>query len=201
MLPDSCQARGNHASQGLCPSLRARPPRRSFLRATARVWFLGSVLVSFGSGDDTQLTHHPELVRLVPVLDFRWANKRMVGRAQRVRQDDVDVVLTEGRSGEEGILRLDSEDGRVELPTAIGADREPDGQLNKLRVYFSTWPLTGGYAIRPPLLQPDPEAREADVVGEYQRALAADESVPYCHLRGRRVRPGARRRALRPPRR
>ena len=102
---------------------------------------------------------------------------------------------------EEVILRLDSEDGRVELPTAIGADREPDGQLNKLRVYFSTWPLTGGHAIRSPLLQPDPESREADVVGEYQRALAADKSVPYCHLRGRRVRPGARQRALRPPRR
>jgi len=39
----------------------------------------------------------------------------------------------------------------------------------------STWPLTGGHAIRPPLLQPDPDLHEADVVGEYQRALASGD--------------------------
>jgi hypothetical protein len=38
-------------------------------------------------------------------------------------------------------------------------------------VYFSTWPLTGAHAI----LQPDPGLHEADVVGEYQRALAAGD--------------------------
>ena len=89
--------------------------------------------------------------------------------------EDVDLVLTEGRSVEEAILHLDGGDGRIELPTAIVADREPDGRLDELRVYFSTWPLTGRHAIRPPLLQPDPEGREADVVGEYQRALAAGD--------------------------
>ena len=41
--------------------------------------------------------------------------------------------------------------------------------------YFSTWPLTGGHAIRPPLLQPNPDVHESDVVGEYQRALAAGD--------------------------
>jgi hypothetical protein len=47
--------------------------------------------------------------------------------------------------------------------------------LIELRVYFSTWPLTGGHAVRPPLLQPDPGLQEADVVGDYQRALAAGD--------------------------
>ena len=42
-------------------------------------------------------------------------------------------------------------------------------------MYYSTWPLTGGHAIRPPMLQPDPEVHEGDVVGEYQRALAAGD--------------------------
>jgi hypothetical protein len=42
-------------------------------------------------------------------------------------------------------------------------------------MYFSSWPLTSRHANRPPLLQPDPELRESDVVAEYQRALAAGD--------------------------
>jgi hypothetical protein len=42
-------------------------------------------------------------------------------------------------------------------------------------MYYSTWPLTGRHAKRPPLLQPDPEMHEPDVVGEYQHALAAGD--------------------------
>jgi hypothetical protein len=41
--------------------------------------------------------------------------------------------------------------------------------------YHSTWPLTGGHANRPPLFQPDPDLQGPDVVGEYQRALAAGD--------------------------
>jgi hypothetical protein len=44
---------------------------------------------------------------------------------------------------------------------------------DELRIYSSTWPLTDRHANRPPLLQPDRELRESDVVAEYQRALAA----------------------------
>jgi hypothetical protein len=49
---------------------------------------------------------------------------------------------------------------------AIAADREADARLVELRVYFSSWPLSGGHAIRPPPLQPDPELHEAGVVGD-----------------------------------
>jgi hypothetical protein len=35
--------------------------------------------------------------------------------------------------------------------------------------------LTGGHAKRPPLLQPAPNLQAPDVVGEYQRALAAGD--------------------------
>jgi SnoaL-like protein len=43
------------------------------------------------------------------------------------------------------------------------------------RVYYGAWPLTGRHARRPPLLQPDPDLQAPDVVGEYQRALAAGD--------------------------
>ena len=42
-------------------------------------------------------------------------------------------------------------------------------------MYYSSWPLIGRHAIRPPLLQTDPELRASDVVGEFQNALAAGD--------------------------
>jgi SnoaL-like protein len=89
--------------------------------------------------------------------------------------EDVRIVRTECRSIGEAILHLGGDDGRVDLPVAIVTDRRPDRRIEEVRVYYSSWPLTGRHANRPPLLQPDPELRESDVVGEYQRALAAGD--------------------------
>jgi hypothetical protein len=82
-------------------------------------------------------------------------------------------VALERRACEEGVLHLDGETGRVELPFAIVADRQSDGRMTEVRIYCSSWALTGRHANRPPLLQHDPELRESDIVAEYQRALAA----------------------------
>jgi len=70
------------------------------------------------------------------------------------------------------VLHLDGQDGRVEVPAAILADRAPDGRLLELRVYHSLWPVLGRHVHRPPMLQHDPDLQPWDVVGEYQRALA-----------------------------
>ncbi|MGB0094745.1 MAG: hypothetical protein WBP81_19700 [Solirubrobacteraceae bacterium] len=87
----------------------------------------------------------------------------------------VERIITPRRGIEETVLRLDGDKGRIELPIAFVADRDEDGRTIELRVYYSTWPLTGRHANRPPLLQPDPDLQEPDVVGEYQRALAAGD--------------------------
>jgi hypothetical protein len=92
---------------------------------------------------------------------------------RNVTVENVEHVVSEGRGFEEVVLHLDGETGRVDLPVAIVADREADGRIDELRIYSSTWPLTDRHANRPPLLQPDRELRESDVVAEYQRALAA----------------------------
>ena len=89
--------------------------------------------------------------------------------------DDVGILKTERRSVGEAVLDLGGEDGRVDLPVGIVADRRPDARMEEVRVYYSGWPLTGRHAHRLPVLQPDPELREPDVVGEYQRALAAGD--------------------------
>jgi ketosteroid isomerase-like protein len=92
-----------------------------------------------------------------------------------VSVEDVAQVITEQRGFEEVVLHLDGEDGRVDLPVAILADHRSEGRLDELRIYYSSWQLTGRHAIRPPLLQPDPEAHVSDVVEEYQRALGAGD--------------------------
>ncbi len=89
--------------------------------------------------------------------------------------DDVEYVITEQRGFEEVVLHLDGENGRVELPVAIVADHRSDGRIDELRVYSSSWPLSGRHANRPPLLQPDADLRASDIVAEYQSALAAGD--------------------------
>jgi hypothetical protein len=92
-----------------------------------------------------------------------------------VSVEDVEHVITERHGFEEVVLHCDGHNGPVDLPVAIVADRRSDGQIDELRIYFSNWPLTGRHVHRPPLLQPDPQLRESDVVGDYQRALAAGD--------------------------
>ncbi|HXD59436.1 MAG TPA: nuclear transport factor 2 family protein [Thermoleophilaceae bacterium] len=86
--------------------------------------------------------------------------------------EDVERVVEDRYGFAEVVLHLDD---AVDLPVAIVNDRRPDGRIGELRMYYSTWPLIGRHTNRSPLLQPDPDLREADVVGEYQQALAAGD--------------------------
>jgi hypothetical protein len=85
-------------------------------------------------------------------------------------------IITPRRGVEETVVTLDGDHGPIELPVAIAADRDEDARIVELRVYYGTWPLTGGHAGRLPLLQPDPDLQVLDIVGEYQRALAAGDA-------------------------
>jgi SnoaL-like domain len=121
--------------------------------------------------------HDPVRGRVRGVRAFEaFVTERSAWLAQRnVSVDDVEHVVTERRGFEEVVLHLNGKTGRIDVPVAIVADRRSDGRLEELRIYHSHWPLTGRHANRPPLLQPDPELRESDVVAEYQRALSAGD--------------------------
>jgi SnoaL-like protein len=121
--------------------------------------------------------HHPVRGRIRGAPAFaRFVADTNTWMAERnVTVEHVSFIVTQHRGIEEVVLHLDGHDGRIELPLALATDRDDDRRIIELRVYFSTWPLTGRHAIRPPLLQADPDLHEADVVGEYQRALAAGD--------------------------
>jgi SnoaL-like protein len=90
--------------------------------------------------------------------------------------ENVALTPTPTRTVEEVVLRLLSDRGdRIELPVAVVSDRNPDRTVKSVRVYHSLWLLTGGHRVREPLLPKDPNVVVPDVVGEYQRALAAGD--------------------------
>jgi SnoaL-like protein len=121
--------------------------------------------------------HHPVRGRIRgerAFAEFAADTKAWLEEAE-VTVEDLGHVRSERRSVGEGVLHVGGEGGPIELPVAVAADRRPDLRIEELRIYYSTWPLTGRHANRPPVLQPDPEVREPDVVGAYQRALAAGD--------------------------
>jgi SnoaL-like domain len=121
--------------------------------------------------------HHPVRGRIRGERAFlAYVKDTLAWLEQRnIVVEDVERVIVGRRGLGEAVLQLDGENGRIELPVALVADRQSDGRIEELRMYYSTWPFTGRHANRPPLMQPDGEVRESDVVGEYQRALAAGD--------------------------
>jgi hypothetical protein len=89
--------------------------------------------------------------------------------------ENVEYVVAARRGFAEVVLHLDGEITRVALPVAVVAQKQSDGRIVELRIYYSSWPLSRRHANRPPVLQPDPDLRETDVVAEYQRALSAGD--------------------------
>jgi hypothetical protein len=89
---------------------------------------------------------------------------------------NVERVITPGRGVEETVLTFDGEQGRIDVPIAIAADRDEEARILELRVYYGLWPITGRHAGRLPLLQPDPGLQAPDVVGEYLAALQAGDA-------------------------
>jgi hypothetical protein len=94
---------------------------------------------------------------------------------RHVTVEDLRHFVTDEHGFEEVLLHLDGENGRIELPVAIVGDGKSGGRIGELRMYFSSWGLTGRHAIRPPVLQRDPGLRESDLIAEYQAALAAGD--------------------------
>jgi hypothetical protein len=96
-------------------------------------------------------------------------------KQRNVSVEDVDHVVQERAAFGEMVLHFDGGTEPVDVPVVILSAREPDERLDELRVYHSSWPLTGRHVNRSPLLQRDPELRPPDIVADYQRALAAGD--------------------------
>lgn len=106
---------------------------------------------------------------------IRWVARTrewLVDVAAAIRP--VYLLVTAARTVEEVSIDLTIDGERRELPVAVVAEHNSVG-LTAIRVYHSMWPLIRGHVVRKPLLSPDVNLTIPDVVGDYQRALAAGD--------------------------
>ena len=94
------------------------------------------------------------------VPGVRHRDQRLAPAARRLRRRRR-ARHPRARGFEEVVLHLDTDGGTRRPPVAVVADRRPDGRIDELRVYFSSWPLTGRHANRPPPAPARPRAARA----------------------------------------
>ena len=90
--------------------------------------------------------------------------------------DAVHDVVTPGRAIHELLLHLTIDNQERELPVMLVADLADD-RIRDLRVYHSTWPITGSHILRPPIMQYDLTEKPAEPVGAYHEALAKGDAA------------------------
>jgi len=83
--------------------------------------------------------------------------------------EPIRTTVSGARAVTEQVLRW----GGTELPLAVVGELAGESRLAAVRIYHSSWPLTGGHTVRPPMLPGDPDAVLSDVVGDYHRALGS----------------------------
>jgi ketosteroid isomerase-like protein len=97
-------------------------------------------------------------------------------REQNASIEDVEYVVAGHRGFAEVVIHLDGKDARVGLPVLVISDKEPDGRITELRIYYSSWPLRGRHSVRTPVLQFDPKLHVSDVIAEHVSALSAGDA-------------------------
>lgn len=93
-----------------------------------------------------------------------WLNEH------RAKVKPIAHIVTDNRIVAEIVLYLHSKDKIIDLPISMAADLV-DGSVSGLRVYHSTWPLTGEHLIRHPFLAPKSDLKEPDTVKKYMTGL------------------------------
>jgi hypothetical protein len=131
-----------------------------------------------GSFADEPEIHHPVRGRIRGRRAFRQyvaETNQWLEEGNASLEDVGHTIHASDRGVGEVVVHLEGATGPVDLPMAIVADMQPDGRIREIRMYYSTWPLAGRHAKRLPVMQPDPDLQEPDIVAEYQRALEAGE--------------------------
>lgn len=130
------------------------------------------VLASFADRAtiDSPLAGHQEPPEFV-------ADTRSWLAAHAARVEEGCTVVTPERIVHEFVLCVSVDGADKELPIMLVADVDAHHLIRDLRIYHSTWPLTGTHHLRKPLMQYALEARPSEPVGAYHTALAAGDAA------------------------
>jgi hypothetical protein len=117
---------------------------------------------------DGEITGDADLERFVRDQQEWLGNRRATATLLAVTADEKRIVV-------EFVLDLRQEVGTIDLPVAVVADRAGEG-VAVIRVYHSTWPLTGRHSIRPPILHPAPDLEEPLVIRQYMAGIGTPDT-------------------------
>lgn len=95
--------------------------------------------------------------------------------------EPVNFLLSDDSAALEYDFRVTVGGRRISLPVALAADLE-SGKFTGIRIYFSTFPLTGEHQTRSPLLPEDPGIILPKPVEMYMRLLAGSDPEPIVDL-------------------
>ena len=96
--------------------------------------------------------------------------------AHNARIEHPRTVVTPERIVHEFVLCVKVDGRETDLPVLAVADIAGE-RIRDLRVYHSTWSLTGRHAVRSPLMQYKLTERPAEPVGTYHEALSAGDAA------------------------
>jgi hypothetical protein len=139
------------------------------------VWVPEFTELAEALGADLSALDDPAAGRLSGEAVPAWLAEQERWRVDRQASvTPVATTVTADRAvGEWVVSFLSPNRDRIDLPVAVAV--EPGSDL-PVRIYHSQWPLLGHHVVRPPLLDPDPNAHASDVVGDYKAALAAGDT-------------------------
>jgi len=120
--------------------------------------------------------HHPVRGRIrgVPAFEEFVIATRTWLTERNVSTEDVEYVVADGHGFAETVLHLDGEAGWVGLPVAVVSQRRPDGRIAELRMYYSSWPLTGHHGQ-------DAHRGPAELRAYYELVCSNDGGIPLEH--------------------
>jgi hypothetical protein len=81
------------------------------------------------------------------------------------------LTATNERIVVEFVLYLQHEGKTIDLPVSVVADLV-NGGVSAIRVYHSTWPLTGKHIIRTPMLSPIEDLEMPEIIETYMAGIA-----------------------------
>ena len=109
------------------------------------------------------------------------SDQRAFLQEHEVKAELFALTDTDQRIVVEFVLYLKHGSKNIDLPAAIVADRSGN-TASEIRVYHSTWPLTGKHAVRPPLMSPARHLDEPPIIEKYMAGLAKPDKAAILEL-------------------
>ena len=103
-----------------------------------------------------------------------FAQQQEILKKFRARIEPLDTTTMENTTVAEFSLNFTIEGKKVEVPSALVAEVVHD-TIEVIRIYHSTYPLSGERKIRPPLLPPAKYLSEPKIIEQYMKALKAGD--------------------------